>query len=258
MASSAQVAIITGSAQGIGRATALKLAERGTNIIIADIQGDKAAATADEVRALGVEAHGIAVDVTQHEQVQALVAQAMTYFSRIDILFNNAGNQRVGPTVDMSADNWLAVLGVHLNGAFFCCREVGKIMIEQRRGVIVNMASAAAFISLAERLPYCTAKAGLIGFTQSLAAEWAGYGIRVNAVAPGYIKTELVQGLINAGTLNETTLANTNALGRMGIPEEIASAVAFLCSDEASYITAHTLVVDGAFSHYKRELTPKK
>ena len=254
-----QVAIITGGAQGIGKATAWQLAQQGATVVLADIQDEKSQTTADEIAAeAGATVIAIPTDVSNPEQVDALVVKTVEQFERVDILVNNAGNQRVGATTELPLDSWLEVLSVHLTGAFLCCRAVGKVMIEQHYGAVVNMASAAAYVSLPERLPYCTAKAGLIGLTQSLAVEWARYGIRVNAVAPGYTKTELLQQVIDSGALNETVVSNTNALNRMGTPEEVGKAIAFLCSPDASFITGHTLLVDGAFIHYKGTLDQRK
>jgi len=238
-----RVAIITGSARGIGRAIAEKLASLGADLVIADIRLETASATASEVsQTSGRRTLPIEVNVADFASAQAMVEQATKAFGHIDILVNNAGITRDTLIMRMEEADWDAVLNVNLKGVFNCSKAVIRTMMKQRYGRIVNISSVSGQIGQIGQTNYSASKAGVIGFTKALAREVASRQITVNAVAPGFIPTALTNDL--ADELKESILRNT-PLGRMGKPEEVAAAVAFLASEEAAYITGQVLAVDG-------------
>jgi len=238
-----KVAIITGSAQGIGRAIAEVLALRGANVIISDINGNKAKQTAIEIaKEANNKTLGIQVDVSNMDSAVAMIKDVKDEFGKIDILVNNAGVTRDNLIMRMSEEEWDTVLKVNLKGAFNCSKAVIRTMMKQRFGRIINISSVSGLAGQAGQTNYSSSKAGLIGFTKALAREVASRNITVNAVAPGFVPTDLTNDLPEE--LKDWMLSIT-PLKRMGTPEEIAYAVAFFASDEASYITGQVLSVDG-------------
>lgn len=234
-----KVALVTGGSRGIGKACALELAKTGYDVVINYVGNEEAAnATVSELKALGAEAYAARFDVTDKEAVEAGVAQVMEKFGKIDVLVNNAGITRDGLFIRMSPENWEAVINTNLNSAFYVSNPVVKIMMKQRSGAIVNMASISGVFGNAGQANYSAAKAGLIGMTKALAKELASRGIRVNAVAPGFIKTDMTKDLKLDGIEEHIPLK------RLGEVEDIAKAVKFLAED-ASYITGQVLQVDG-------------
>ena len=236
-------ALVTGASRGIGRAVALKLASEGAKVAL-NFAGNEAAADAvkQEIEAAGGEAILVKADVANEAAVQDMVQKTADAFGRIDILVNNAGITRDGLLARMKEEDWDAVLSTNLKGVFLTTKAAAKLMMKQRAGRIVNMASVVGVTGNAGQANYSAAKAGVIGFTKTIAKELASRGITANAVAPGFIDTDMTSALSDKA--KEAALSGI-PLGRMGTPEDIAAAVLFLVSDQASYITGQVLNVDG-------------
>jgi 3-oxoacyl-[acyl-carrier protein] reductase len=238
-----KVALITGGARGIGKAIAEKFASLGATVAVADLNLDQAQSTAQELQdRYGRPATAVQVNVSEHENAQQMVDQVIQAFGKIDILVNNAGVTRDTLILRMEEKDWDLVLGVNLKGVFNCSKAVVRPMIKQRSGRIINISSVSGLAGQSGQTNYSASKAGVIGFTKALAREVASRNITVNAVAPGFIPTALTVDLPEE--LKEAIL-KTTPMGRMGTPEEVANAVAFFASDEASYITGQVLSVDG-------------
>ena len=245
------VVIVTGAAEGIGWATAQQLAASGWAVALFDLNGAQAS---ERAQALGAQHSGWACDVTDASAVRERVAQVVAHHGRIDALVNNAGiADQTAPTLAQDVAAFDKVLAVHLRGAFLMSQQVIAQMLRQprdaqgNRGAIVNIGSIASFGGIPGRNAYSAAKAGILGMTRALASEWARQGIRVNAVAPGYVKTALVASLIERGAIDAQAIARRAPLGRMASPEEIARVIGFLASPQASYVTGAVLPVDGGW-----------
>ena len=236
-----RVALVTGASRGIGRAIALALARQGATVV-AGARGDHAQPVVEEIRAAGGRANAASVDVTDAASVDAAVDGLLARDGRIDILVNNAGITRDQLLLRMKRDDWDAVLATNLTGAFTCVQAVLRTMVKQRSGRIVNVSSVVGQAGNAGQANYAASKAGLLGFTKALALEVASRGITVNAVAPGLIQTDMTRA-ISEGAQDDW--ASRIPLKRLGTPDDVASAVVFLASDEASYITGHVLAVNG-------------
>lgn len=238
-----KVAIVTGGGQGIGRATALELAGRGYHVSVCDLVAERAETVAEEVRQAGQEGLAFACDVSQRADVEAVVASTLERFGRIDALVNNAGTHTAMKVVDMPDEVWDRITDVILKGTFYFCRAVLPTMIAQQSGNIVNISSVWAWACGAEAAPYCTSKAGITAFTKSLAFEVGEYGIRVNAIAPGLVDTELYKS--TSTQAGRDFLIGNCPLSRECTPEEIAKPIGFLVSNEASWVNGETLTVSG-------------
>lgn len=240
-----KVALVTGAgkdSRGIGHGIAIALAREGADVAVASQTLANALRVSDAIQQLGRRALAIEMDVSREDSVEAGIAEVLNTFGRIDILVNNAGITRDALLVRMREEDWDAVLDVNLKGAFLCCRSVAKTMMKQRSGCIINITSIMGLTGNAGQANYASAKAGLIGLTRSLARELGARNIRVNAVAPGWIETAMTDALPDQ--LRES-IQKQIPLGRLGRAEDVAGAVVFLCSEEASYITGQVLTVDG-------------
>ena len=237
-----KVALVTGGSRGIGKACAIELAKAGYDVAISYAGNEEAAnKTIEELQALNVKAKSYKFDVSDKEACAKAVEEVIAEFGRLDVLVNNAGITRDGLFMRMNADNWEAVINTNLNSAFYMTNPVVRIMMKQRSGCIINMSSIVGVYGNAGQANYSAAKAGLIGFTKSLAKEIGSRNIRVNAIAPGFIQTDMTKGL------EETKIAEHIALNRLGNPEDIAKTVKFLAED-GTYITGQVIGVDGGLS----------
>jgi 3-oxoacyl-[acyl-carrier protein] reductase len=240
------VALVTGASRGIGAAVAKRLAAEGAVVAINYAgRADAAAEVVSAIESAGGTAAAFQADVSDPAACAALVDDVVARFGRIDVLVNNAGITRDGLLVRMSDDDWRAVLDTNLSGAFYLSRAAGKLMMKQRSGSIINISSVVGVMGNAGQTNYAAAKAGLIGLTKSVARELAGRGVRANAVAPGFIATDMTDALPVAARDAATA---SIAMGRLGSPEDIAATVAFLASDDASYITGQVIAVDGGMT----------
>jgi NAD(P)-dependent dehydrogenase (short-subunit alcohol dehydrogenase family) len=249
-----KVAIVTGSAEGIGKAIATKLAQDGATVIVSDVQIDKGRQTSQE---LGKNSIFLPCDISNVEQVHQLVAAAMKQYGRLDIMVNNAGINSGRPedrvTVDKYPDEtWHKLINVDLNGTFYCCKAAAKVMVEQKSGNIINIASIAGVVALRLQIGFVAAKAAILKMTEAMACELGPKGIRVNAVSPGSTLTEGTRKLFYSkeGSFSDMAQRVVSFIpqGRPGEAAEIAEAVAFLASDGASYINGHNIVVDGGWT----------
>ena len=239
---SGRIAIVTGSGKGIGHRIALELAARGATVVTNDVTGCCADDTLDEIRQLGGDGLAITADVSDAAQVEALVKTVLDTYGQIDILVNNAGTTRDNLIVRMDEDDWDLILRVNLKSAWLCSKAVTRPMMRKKYGRIVNISSASGIMGQAGQTNYSASKAGMLGMTRALAREVASRGITVNAVAPGFVQTALVE------KMPQDILAELTKLipaGRTGQVEDVAYAVAFLASEQASYITGQVLSVDG-------------
>ena len=235
-------AIVTGSAQGIGKAIAVKLAEKGLNIVVSDIMIDEAKKTAAEIEKMGVKAMAVKTDVSNAEDVKVLIETTKETFGSVDILINNAGITRDSLSMRMSEADWDIVLDVNLKGTFLCAQAASKIMMKQKYGRIVNISSVSGILGTAGQANYASSKAGVIALTKALSRELAARNITVNAVAPGFILTEMTDKLPDK--VKEEYITQI-PLGRAGTPLDVANVVDFLISPAASYVTGIVISVSG-------------
>jgi NAD(P)-dependent dehydrogenase (short-subunit alcohol dehydrogenase family) len=241
-----KVAIVTGAAAGIGRATALALAASGARVVVADVQDEAGEETVRMIREAGGEAMYVHADVADLGCVQALVDQAVATYERLDIAVNNAGIEgESAPTADGTPENWDRVIAINLTGVWNCMKAEIPVMLAHGGGAIVNMASVAGLVGFAGSAPYVASKHGVVGLTKSAALDYATQGIRVNAVCPGVIRTAMIDRVIEKQPEMESLLASMEPVGRMGTPEEIADTVLWLCGDGAGFVTGQAFAVDG-------------
>jgi NAD(P)-dependent dehydrogenase (short-subunit alcohol dehydrogenase family) len=245
-----KVALVTGAGRGIGEAIARRLSAEGARVVISDIDLAGAEQVARDIKKGGRDAMAVRADVGNKAEVEAMVKKGVEAFGSIDILVNNAGMSVVGASEQLEEKRWRQGIDVMLTGVFFCSQAAGREMIKQKNGKIINIASVNGIVAFPERACYCAAKAGVMALTKVLGCEWARYNINVNAVAPGYVETELVRNLATQGTLDVKELASRTPLGRMAKSAEIANCVVFLASEESRYIEGQTIVVDGGWTAY--------
>ncbi|RDI96408.1 SDR family NAD(P)-dependent oxidoreductase [Meiothermus sp. QL-1] len=244
-----QVAVVTGGARGIGLAIATALAEAKAKVVLADLDADTGEASAARLRQQGLEAHFYPLDVTQPAQAEALAQALVERWGRVDVLVNNAGICRNTPALETPDEEWRLVFEVNVHGVFWCSRAFGRRMVAQKRGSIVNIASMSGRIvnKPQPQAAYNASKAAVIHLTKSLAAELAPYGVRVNAISPGYIGTEMTKRGLETPAWRQDWLGLT-PMGRLGEPAEVASCALFLASEASSYLTGSELVVDGGYT----------
>lgn len=238
-----KVAVVTGSTRGIGRAIAERFAAEGARVVVNSRSAASAEAAALEI---GGEAVGVDADVGSAAGAQRVVDGALDAFGGVDVMVCNAGIPMPRDSLQISEDDWRRTLDVDLSGVFFCAQRAARVMVKRGAGAIVTISSLQAFAPLARRVAYAAAKGGVVAMTRSLAAEWAPY-VRVNCVAPGYVATSMVQELVAQGRVDPEAVNRRTPFGRMAEPAEVASAVLFLASDEASFITGETIMVDGGW-----------
>ena len=255
---SGQTAIVTGGGSGIGRDLAVALAEAGANLVIPDISGSVAEEGAAAVRAVGREALALEVDVADQAAVERCFAATLDRFGRLDVLVNNAGGGRQAPTVSLSAEDWQRVFDVNVHGIFYCCQLAGRLMIEQRRGKIINIASVYGLVGTDERLyirddgqphqslAYNSSKGAVVNLTRALAVQWAPHGVNVNAIAPGMIRTKRLATRISPQTWEN--LVERTPMRRWGTGEDLTGAALYLASRASDFVTGHILVVDGGWT----------
>ena len=241
-----RVAVVTGAARGIGRTIALVLAERGYAIALNDLSTPEQ--TLAELKRAGAEALSIPGDVSDEEMVRGMLRDTMEDFGRVDVLVNNAGISAIAPAEETSLADWDRTLAVNLTGPFLMSREFGREMLRRGQGSIVNISSVAGLLGISDRAAYNASKHGLIGLTRTLAAEWGGRGVRVNAVCPGWVKTEMDQEDQASGGYRDEDIVGRTPMARFASPEDIAQAVTFLADPDVSgYVNGHTLSVDGGW-----------
>jgi NAD(P)-dependent dehydrogenase (short-subunit alcohol dehydrogenase family) len=245
-----KVAIVTGAGRGIGEAIATRLCAEGARVVISDIDLPAAQNVCARLNQDGRTNMAFKANVGNKAEVEAMAKATVEAYGKIDILVNNAGLSVVGASQDLEESRWRGGMDVMLNGVFFCSQAAGKQMIKQKYGKIVNIASVNGIVAFPERACYCAAKAGVMALTKVLGSEWAHYNINVNAVAPGYVETDLVKNLASQGTLDMSELASRTPMGRLAKSTEIADCVVFLASEESRYIEGQTIVVDGGWTAF--------
>lgn len=244
------VALVTGGARGLGKAMAAALAEANAHIVIADRNIEEAQKTANDLQKEGIETMAIQVDVTRPEQVEQMVTTIVEKFHAIDILINNAGIPMNVNIEDMEYSDWQRIMDVNLNGVFLVSRAVGRIMIKQKKGSIINISSMSGLIvnTPLNQAAYNTSKAGVIMLTKSLAVEWAKYNIRVNTIAPGYMKTEMTRAVFEEGGETVKVWTDLTPMKRPGTPDELQGIALYLASDASSFATGGVFTIDGGYT----------
>ncbi len=242
-----KVAFVTGAASGIGRATALAFAREGASVVVADVFEQGNQETARMIEELGGRAFAVKCDMTRTEDVKAALDKTIEAFGRLDFAFNNAGIEprNAAPTAEYEEEEWNRIIDINLRGVFLCMKHEIPLILKQGRGAIVNTSSGAGIIGIKGSPAYTAAKHGVIGLTKAAALDYASQNIRVNAVCPGYIDTPMMGRFTGGTEEGRAKVIAEEPVGRMGTPEEIASAVLWLCSDAAAFVVGHAMVIDG-------------
>lgn len=239
------ICIVTGAAQGIGKGIAQRLVEDGATVVVADLNGEAASATAAE---LGNESIGVTVDITDRAAVDAMVEEAVAKFGRIDVLVNNAGWDKIGPFLEIEPEVWDRIININLYGSLHCSQAVARKMVDQGKGTIINIGSDAARVGSSGEAVYSACKGGLVSFTKTLARELARYGVTANAVCPGPSDTPLFAQISEENPKLRAALEKSIPLRRLAQPEDLANAVSFFASPGSSYVTGQTLSVSGGLT----------
>lgn len=243
-----KVALVTGGAAGIGKATCIAYAKEGAAVVIADVLEDEGQATAQEIIESGGQAIFLRTDVSKTDNVIAMVKESVATYGRLDCAFNNAGIEgKMAPTAESTEENWDLTISVNLKGVYLCMKYEIEQMLKQGGGVIVNMASVAGMVGFASLPAYCASKGGVIQLTKAAALEYAQNGIRINVVCPGGIRTAMVDRIEAVETRMRDALLAAHPIGRLGRPEEVADVVLWLSSDESSFVTGYPIAVDGGY-----------
>ncbi|MBP9015365.1 MAG: glucose 1-dehydrogenase [Candidatus Atribacteria bacterium] len=245
-----EVAIVTGGAQGLGEQMAAALGEAGAQVVVADLNLEKAQKVASNIQSWGVDSLALRVDVTKKAEVEEMVKKTLEHFGKIDILVTSAGVGQWMKAEEMPEEDWKRVIDINLNGVFLCCQAVGREMIKRKKGSIINISSMSALIVNTPQAQshYNSSKAGVIMLTKSLASEWAPYNVRVNTIAPGYMETQLVGDLLKEYPEYAELWKKLTPFGRLGNPQEIKGPCVFLASPASSYVTGSVLVMDGGYT----------
>lgn len=242
--------LVTGGAAGLGLGIAEAFAQQGARIALFDLDGETLEAARERLGGQGAEVLALEGSVTEPEAVERAFAAADGAFGGLDVLVNNAGISANKPTLELSLAEWRQAMDVNVTGVFLCCQAAARRMLPAGQGVILNLASMYGLVAAPERLAYCASKSAVVMMTKALAIEWAGQGLRVNALAPGYVRTALVERLLESERLDERRLRERTPMGRLGQVEEIADLALYLASDSARYVTGQVVGIDGGWSAY--------
>jgi 2-deoxy-D-gluconate 3-dehydrogenase len=242
-----RVAVVTGSSKGLGYGAALALANAGAHIVVTSRSKERAEPVAAEIRGMGRQALPLALEVRSVASIESMVEATIERFDRIDILVNNAGINIPEPALDVSEEHWDRLMDINLKGLFFCAQKVGRVMVEQGAGKVINIGSQMGLVGGKLRAAYCSSKGGVAQLTKALAIEWAPHGVNVNSVAPTFLRTPLTTPMFEDPAFYEEVVGNI-LLGRLGEVEDVLGAIVFLASSASDLITGHTLLVDGGWT----------
>lgn len=246
-----RIVVITGAGRGLGLGLARRFGQAGAQVILAELDAVLGQQATAELQSAGISAHFAPLDVRDPAQSRALVAAVVNAHGRLDVWVNNAGVSTIAPAETLAPAQWDDLLAVNLSGAFYCAQAAGQQMLAQGKGVIINMASVTGLLHIEGRTAYSVSKAGVVALTEALGIEWANRGVRVVGIAPGVVATPMAQAVFDTGVASQATYERRTPMHRLGSVDEIAEAALFLASDEAAYITAETLRVDGGWTAYQ-------